>query len=178
MRAGRALVAALGALALAVSLQVQGAAPAAPKNDPKWSDLKAAQQRILAPLKEDWPTFDAQRKRKWIGVANRYPQMKPEEQARLQRRMKAWAALTPEERRAARDNFQIVRELPSDQKQQIRQKWQEYQGLPEEQRRALAARPAKPAAPVPPPAAPEDAPRAADTPTAPVVLPPMDPGQQ
>ena len=103
------------------------------KSDPKWTDLKPQQQRVLAPLKDEWRQLDAQRKRKWVGVANRYPNMKPEEQARVQRRMKYWASLTPAERQAARSSFQTVRKLPADQKGQIREKWKQYQSLPEEQ---------------------------------------------
>jgi len=64
--------------------------------------LASEQQQILAPLSDDWDNFEPQRKRNWIGIAKRYPNMKPDEQVRVQRRMQAWAKLTPKERDAAR----------------------------------------------------------------------------
>ena len=110
--------------------------------NPNWVELKGEQQQILSPLQADWNALEPQRKRKWIGVANRYPSMKPDEQARVRERMRDWAALTPDERRFARDNFQAYRALPSDQKQAVQTKWREYQALPEDKRRELASRPA------------------------------------
>jgi len=108
---------------------VMGASPvhAAGRSDPRWSDLKAAEQRVLSPLQEDWDRLDAARKRKWIAVARKYPSMKPDEQARVQERMQAWAALTPEQRRAARENFRRHAQLPAEQRETIAQRWEEYQ---------------------------------------------------
>jgi hypothetical protein len=96
---------------------------------------------VLAPLKDDWPNLEGSRKRKWIGIANSYPGMQPEEQARIQRRMRDWAALSREERDAAREFYREIEKLPPDKKQAIREKWEEYQQLPEEKRRELSAAP-------------------------------------
>ena len=54
---------------------------------PAWAELTADQQMVLAPLKADWEKLEQERRRKWVGIANRYPKMKPEEQERVQRRM-------------------------------------------------------------------------------------------
>lgn len=112
--------------------------PAADDPGPAWSQLKPEQQRVLAPLKDDWSNLEGPRKRKWIGIANRYPQLPAEEQARVQRRMKDWAALTPEQRSSAREFYRDLEKLPPEQKQAIRDKWEQYQQLPEDKRRELS----------------------------------------
>jgi hypothetical protein len=49
--------------------------------------------------------MDAVRKQKWLGIANRYAKMKPDEQVRVQERMREWVRMTPEERRQVRQNY-------------------------------------------------------------------------
>lgn len=117
---------------LLVALALLGSGPtglahAAGTGGPKWSQLKADEQRVLAPLKDDWDQLDAQRKRNWLGVAKRYPTMKPEEQARMQERMAAWASLSPEQRRAARDTYRRQAQLPPERRETLPRKWEEYQ---------------------------------------------------
>ncbi len=119
---------------------------------PGWSQLKPEQQRVLAPLKDDWPNLEGARKRKWIGIANSYPRMQPEEQARVQRRMRDWAALSREERDAAREFYREIDKLPAEKKQAIREKWEAYQQLPEEKRRELSAATPRKGEPQVPPA--------------------------
>jgi hypothetical protein len=51
--------------------KAQAKAPA--KARPAWAELTAEQQKILAPLKADWESLPTERKRKWIGIAKRYP---------------------------------------------------------------------------------------------------------
>lgn len=115
-------------IAAACSLgAVVGSAQAAGAATPKWAQLKADEQRILAPLKDDWDQLDAQRKRKWLGLVKRYPTMKPEEQARVQERMAAWASLSPEQRRAARDTYRRQSQLPQERRETLPRKWEEYQ---------------------------------------------------
>jgi hypothetical protein len=60
---------------------------AAPAAAQQWSQLTPAQQRILAPLKDDWPNIEAPRRQKWLDIARRYPTMPPQKQERLQARM-------------------------------------------------------------------------------------------
>jgi Protein of unknown function (DUF3106) len=135
-------------LLLSAVLAIASGGLLAPANattaDPNWTELKREHQTILAPLQSEWNSLEPQRKRKWVGVANRYPSMTTDEQSRVRERMKDWAALTPDQRRVARDNFQVYRALPTDQKQAVQRKWREYQELPEEKRRELASRAAKP----------------------------------
>jgi hypothetical protein len=120
------------------------AKPAAKKKQerPAWAELTAEQQHILAPLKADWESLAPERRRKWIGIAKRYPAMKPEQQARVQRRMQAWASLTPEQRREARENYKRMAKSGR-QRGKLREHWAEYQLLPPEEREELAP-PAQP----------------------------------
>ena len=102
-----------------------------------WAELTAEQQHILAPLKADWDSLESERRRKWLGIAKRYPAMKPEEQARVQRRMQAWAKLTPEQRRQARENYKRMAKSGK-QRGKLREHWAEYQLLPPQERQELA----------------------------------------
>jgi hypothetical protein len=103
---------------------------------PLWADLTPSQQQALAPLSSDWDKIDALRKQKWLAIANKFHGMKPEEQQRLQERMRDWAKLTPAQRRAARESYEHTKKLNADQKSE---KWQQYQSLPEEEKKKLAA---------------------------------------
>ena len=62
---------------------------------PAWSQLTTQQKIILAPLANEWEGMENVRKKKWLGIADRYPSMKPDEQLRTQERMREWARLTP-----------------------------------------------------------------------------------
>jgi hypothetical protein len=120
----RAACRALLALGLAV-----GAGSALAQGKPKrpaWAELTAEQQQILAPLKADWESIEPERRRKWIGIAKRYPKMKPQAQQRVQKRMQAWAKLTPEQRRQARENYKRLAK-DAEKKKALREHWAEYQ---------------------------------------------------
>ena len=112
------------ALWLCTSLSVLAATPQ--KKQPSWAELAPTQQQVLAPLASDWDNFDAQRKRKWIGIAKRYPTMTPDEQARVQRRMQDWAKLTPEQRRAASERYKKIEKLPPEKRQALKSEWEQY----------------------------------------------------
>lgn len=111
-------------------------------SEPEWNALPEDAQTILAPLEDDWTNMDALRRKKWLGIAKRYPNMSSEEQARLQRRMQEWSALAPEDRRKAREKYKLLRRTAPEQQSYLRQKWQEYDELPldEKQRYADQAR--------------------------------------
>lgn len=55
----------------------------APAHAQPWSRLSPQEQRILSPLQRDWDRLEPQRKDKWRGLAQRYPQMSPPEQERM-----------------------------------------------------------------------------------------------
>ena len=116
-----------------------------------WKDLSAGQRADLQPLERDWSGIGADRKQKWVEIAERLPRLPADERARIQARMTEWAQMSPAERGRARINFQEAKQVsPQDRQSQ----WEAYQALPEEQKRQLAAR----AAPV----APKDAARQAN----------------
>jgi hypothetical protein len=112
--------------AAAAAPQPKAAAQPKPAKPPR-TELTPAQQQVLAPLKDDWSEIDTMRRGKWVRVADRYPKMKPDEQQRLQTRMKEWAALTPEQRRVAREKYQTIKKLPPEQRAQVKSQWQQYQ---------------------------------------------------
>lgn len=102
-----------------------------------WKNLSPAQQQALEPLAGEWDQMDAVRKQKWLGIANRYAKMKPDEQVRVQERMREWVRMTPEERRQVRQNYARAQKLNPTQKSTS---WESYQQLTDEQKKELAAK--------------------------------------
>jgi len=117
------------------------AAAAQSAGGPGWHQLSPAQRAALAPLERDWASIDADRKQKWLDIAERFPRMSPDERSRIQTRMADWARMTPAERGQARLRFQEARNLSAEERQQ---RWNAYQSLPPEKRRELAQRAAPP----------------------------------
>lgn len=102
---------------------------------PNWASLPARQKAVLAPLAGEWDQLEAWRRMKWLEIADRYPSMTQEEQARVQRRMKDWVKLSPEERKAARERYKNVQKATPEQREALKQMWSEYKTLPEEEKR-------------------------------------------
>jgi hypothetical protein len=114
-----------------------GAASAQKTGDkPLWRSLTPPQQLVLHPLQGEWDQMDGVRKQKWLQLANRFAAMKPEEQQRVQERMREWARLTPAQRELARETYARARKIAPEQKTAS---WESYQQLPEEQKKKLAA---------------------------------------
>lgn len=138
---------------------------------PKWSDLTVPQRIILAPLGDDWDSFESFRQKKWLSIAARFSGMTQEEQRRIQKQMQEWGKLTPEQRQLARENFKAAKQLPAEKKQELKQKWAEYASLPPEEKEKLkqqaANMPTNPAVSVPKPVLPT-----ANSPIAPASVPP------
>lgn len=128
-------------LALAVALwlvaPIGNAAIVPPLSQPSWSELNAEQKRTLAPLAGEWDKMEGFRRKKWLGIAQRYQTLSPDEQTRMQRRMTTWAKLTPDERKLARDQFKSLQKAPPEKKEAVKLKWQEYKELPEGEKARL-----------------------------------------
>lgn len=122
-----------------------------PLSQPSWSELSTDQRRILAPLSGEWDKMNGFHRKKWLGIAQRYQSLSPDEQARMQRRMTAWAKLTPDERKRARDQYKSLQNAPPEKKEAVKQKWEEYKDLPESEKARLKAEAANKPSPRPPP---------------------------
>jgi hypothetical protein len=126
-------------IAAGAAAQPAGKKKAAAQSRPAWAELTADQQMILAPLKEDWPNLSETTRRKWVGIAKRYPAMQQKEQDRVQRRMQRWASLTPAQRAQARENYRRLAKQRAEKKtQKLAERWTEYQSLPPHERDRLA----------------------------------------
>lgn len=140
----RAFLRQLGfAVCLGVGTAALWAAPGAAEtttksgeSGPRWTELTPMQHAALAPLRKDWTGIDADRKRKWLEVAAKFPSMTPDDRSRVQDRMAEWARLSPADRGRARLQFQETRKLSPKDRQE---RWEAYQSLPVEQRQALAS---------------------------------------
>ena len=121
----------------AASSKASGATPIRPEEGVRWDKLKPAQREALLPLQREWAGIDAQRKQKWLQLADRLPAMPPEERGRVQARMTDWARLSPAERGEARLRFQEATQIaPPDR----RSRWEAYQALTPEQKKELSQR--------------------------------------
>ena len=103
---------------------------------PYWSELTAAQKTALAPLAAEWDQIPVARKKKWLEIGHKVALMSPEEQLRVQERIRDWVKLTPEQRRTARTAFVQAQKLSPNEKFA---QWQQYQQLTEDQKKELAA---------------------------------------
>jgi hypothetical protein len=113
---------------------------------PAWVELSPTQREVLAPLASAWPSLNESHKRKWLEMARGYRALPPEEQVKMQGRMKEWVALSPQQRTQARLNFAKTRELSKElTAEEKKAKWEAYQSLSTEEKRKLANKaPAKP----------------------------------
>lgn len=103
--------------------------------DGTWEGLNDSQQKILAPLEEDWNYMSPDIRKKWIYVANIYPKMSTQDQERLQSRMASWSKLSLKDRRIARENYLASLKFPAEKKIEA---WSAYQKLSAEQKKKLA----------------------------------------
>ena len=139
-----------------------------PLSQPSWAELNVEQKRILAPLSGEWDKMEGFRRKKWIGIAQRYPSLSADEQIRMQRRMTDWAKLTPDERKRAREKYKALQKDAPEQKEAVKQKWQEYKELPESEKNRLKAEAARKPTPRPAPSKqPVAAPKPPPVPTPP-----------
>jgi hypothetical protein len=53
--------------------------------------------------------------------------LKPDEQLRLQERMRDWVRLSSEERRAAREKYLAIKKLPPAKREEVKLQWEQYQ---------------------------------------------------
>ena len=95
--------------------------------EPVWEELKSQQKEALAPLEQEWNGMDSVKKKKWLGIAKRYPHMTPEEQHRTQLQMRDWYSLTPEQRELVREKYKTIKKLPPEKRQEIKRKWREHE---------------------------------------------------
>jgi hypothetical protein len=133
---GTSTVRATNGLPAATALQKPTAQnPATVTSKPLWTSLSSQQKFALSPLSAEWDKIDEVRKKKWLEIAAKYPSMKPDEQTRVQERIRDWVKLSPEQRMQARENFAQTTQIKPEQKSA---QWQQYQQLSEEQKKQLA----------------------------------------
>lgn len=95
----------------------------------------ALDRQALLPLADEWDDMDALQKKKWLAISGKFAGLNPEQQARLQVRMREWSKLTPDERHVARESYSRAKGLGKEQKTA---EWERYQLLTEEQKKKLA----------------------------------------
>lgn len=135
----RALKIFLITLALYVGIATESFAEVPALNQPNWAQLTVEQRTILQPLASEWDSMESFRRKKWLGIAQRYSTMSPDEKVRVDQRVQEWAKLTPEQRQQARANYKSLKQVQPEHKEDVKRKWEEYSQLPAEQREQLKA---------------------------------------
>ena len=93
------------------------------------SESGHSQERmVLEQLAKYWDRMDPVKKQKWIGITNRYPNMTPLEQQRIQEDILNLDALTPKQRKEARNIYQQIKDMPLEKKLEIKKKWKKFKG--------------------------------------------------
>jgi hypothetical protein len=133
---GRFHIAILG-LTAALLVTPVSAIEFSPLRQPTWQELSPQQRETLAPLASDWDKMDDSRRKKWIGIAARYPHLTSDEQARVQTQMRGWSSLTPQQKQVVREKYKALKQAPADKQQALREQWERYQQLPPEERQRL-----------------------------------------
>ena len=135
-------VAALACSASVSAVQAVGAASG--QDGMSWQKLSGEQREALAPLQNEWPGLDAQRKQKWLEIADRYKKLSPAERSRISQRMTEWSRLTPAERGEVRLRYEEAKQLPENDRSA---RWRDYQNLSDQEKSRLAEQAASSAAP-------------------------------
>lgn len=102
---------------------------------PIWREITKNQREVLMPLRERWDSMGALTKRRWLVLADRYPQMDASERTKLVSRMNTWASLSAQQRSQARLNFESAKRLSA---QELQEKWDAYQALSDAEKKRLA----------------------------------------
>jgi hypothetical protein len=89
---------------------------------PLWHELTAQQRQILAPVINEWNGFSKHKKQRLINIAKRYPDMSPDEQAKIQARLPHWLELPQTSRDEARVNMKKLLQLPPDERKRTEEK--------------------------------------------------------
>ncbi len=128
----------------ATALRPAGGATALPSEGladvaagPGWETLTTRQKLALYPLAERWALISELQKRRWLALALNFPDLPPEEQAKLHSRMTEWASLSSQQRSQARLNYANTNRLAKDDKLA---QWEAYQALTADERDRLAAK--------------------------------------
>jgi hypothetical protein len=89
---------------------------------PDWQALTPAQKSVLAPVSDNWASMSNLQRHRLLAIAAKYPQLKPEEQQRFQKRLITWTSLTQEQRELARKNYKKLKQLPPQKQLAVKQK--------------------------------------------------------
>ena len=92
-----------------------------------WQQLTPQQKQLLAELAPQWDQQPDRLRNNLVKVANKYPNMKPDEQLRVRHRITRWASLTPEQRQVARERYKQIKKQPPEKQKEVKKKWEKYQ---------------------------------------------------
>jgi hypothetical protein len=104
-------------------------------SQPKWEDLSAQQQLVLAPLAGQWESMSLVSKRKWVEISRTFHTLSASDQEKLQHRMSDWVGFKRTDRSQARLSYLQSKDMSSKEKVAY---WHAYQQLSEDEKRRLA----------------------------------------
>lgn len=116
---------------------VQTDSPRAPL---AWSNLGAEQQRMLAPVRNQWHQLRPARQHHLAANARHWATLPPAHQKRIQERLTRWASMSPSQRHQLRQNARAFHNLTPEERVKVSEAFKKFQSLPPEQRRELRQR--------------------------------------
>lgn len=115
--------------------QADTAKPALP-----WSSLSAEQQRMLAPVRNQWNQLHPARQQRLAAHARHWASLPPMHQRQIQKRLARWAAMSPAQRHQLRENARVFHNLTPDERARVSEAFKKFQALPPEQQHELRQR--------------------------------------
>ncbi|HEX7348897.1 MAG TPA: DUF3106 domain-containing protein [Rhodanobacteraceae bacterium] len=146
---GATLIGTLVVMAPCALAQTRAAIPLQPGSPPAlrspeaplpWGSLSPTQQRMLAPVRNQWTRMPAARQQHLAARAEHWAGLPPAHQQLIQQRLTRWAAMTPAQRRELRANARAFRSLPPAERARISAAYRRFQSLPPAKRRAMRER--------------------------------------
>ncbi|MCS3803397.1 putative Fe-S protein YdhL (DUF1289 family) [Chromobacterium alkanivorans] len=117
MNSGRRLL-----IALCLSGLLAPAAKASPPASPRWAQLSAEQQQVLAPLATEWDRYAPYKKQNLLAIVPQFQQLPEAQRQRVQQKLKAWSELSQQQRDEIRANWKALQQMPPEQRQQAIQR--------------------------------------------------------
>lgn len=109
-------------LALCLSGLLAPATKASPPANPRWAQLSAEQQQVLAPLATEWDRYAPYKKQNLLAIVPQFQQLPEAQRQRVQQKLKAWSELSQQQRDEIRANWKALQQMPPEQRRQAIQR--------------------------------------------------------
>ena len=117
-----------------LALTVTGSAAALESASSSFEDLDPVEQKLLAPMREDWARLPQQRREHLLRGAKTWRSMSPAERRIARKRLGRWKSLSPEKRQRLLKRLQRYKSLPPAARAKLRATHKKFRALPRDER--------------------------------------------